>query len=236
MYDWRLRYNSCRKLQMDVMTEEHLTRRPLTTRNTKWAQAMAHWLVRFGFRPNQISILSFACACLASLALIATGLTVHIGRELLFLISAAFIQLRLLCNLFDGMVAVEGGLKTKSGEVFNELPDRFSDAVILVGAGYAVPATEWLHGLGWLAAVLSIITAYVRTLGVSAGTSQHFIGPMAKPQRMALLTAVCVAMSALVFVGKPINLVHPALGIISAGCMVTIMRRVRRIVRELESQ
>lgn len=161
---------------------------------------------------------------------------VHICRGLLFLAAAVFIQLRLLCNLFDGMVAIEGGLKTKSGELFNELPDRFSDAVILVGAGYAVPATEWLHGLGWLAAVLSIITAYVRTLGVSAGTSQHFIGPMAKPQRMALLTAVCVAMSGLVFVGTPVDLVHPALGIMSAGCMVTIMRRVRRILRELESQ
>ena len=160
----------------------------------------------------------------------------HTGQALLFLAAAVFIQLRLLCNLFDGMVAVEGGFKTKSGEIYNELPDRFSDAAILIGAGYALPASEYLHSLGWLAAVLSIITAYVRALGSSTGTAQYFIGPMAKPQRMALLTVVCVGMALLVFVGKPVNLVHPALVLISAGCVLTIVRRVRRIVRELESK
>ena len=33
----------------------------------------------------------------------------------LFLTAAALIQIRLLCNLFDGMVAIEGGFKTKIG-------------------------------------------------------------------------------------------------------------------------
>jgi phosphatidylglycerophosphate synthase len=217
------------------MTEKHLTRRPLTSRDAKWAKATAQWLARIGLRPNQISILSFVNGCLASAAFIGAGWMTHAGRGLLFLTAAAFIQLRLLCNLFDGMVAVEGGFKTKSGEIYNELPDRFSDAVILASAGYAVPASEYLHALGWLAAVLSILTAYVRALGTSAGASQYFIGPMAKPQRMALLTVVCVAMAVMIFSGKPVNLVHPALGVISAGCVVTIARRARRIVRELES-
>lgn len=179
---------------------------------------------------------SLVCGNLAGLALVGAGLTADAGRALLFLAAAAFIQLRLLCNLFDGMVAIEGGWETKSGEIYNELPDRFSDAVILIGAGYAMPAAEWQHGLGWLAAVLSLITAYVRALGAAAGTAQFFIGPMAKPQRMALLTMVCAAMGVLVLAGKPVNLIHPALGVISAGCVMTIIRRLRRIVRELESR
>lgn len=180
-------------------------------------------------------MLSLVNGCLAGVAFIFAGRMTHPGRGLLFLAAAVFLQLRLLCNLFDGMVAVEGGFKTKSGELYNELPDRFSDAVIMVGAGYAVPSSEWLRGLGWLAALLSITTAYVRALGASAGASQHFIGPMAKPQRMALLTVVSVAMSILICAGRPVNLVHPALAVISAGCMVTIARRTRRIARELES-
>ena len=218
------------------MAEKHLTRRPLTSRNTKWARGTAQWLARHGLRPNQISILSLLSGCLACAALVVAGLMTHSGRGLLFLVAAVFIQLRLLCNLFDGMVAVEGGFKTKSGEIYNELPDRFSDAAILVAAGYAVPASECLHTLGWLAATLSIMTAYVRALGASVGCSQYFIGPMAKPQRMALLTVVCVAMCVLIYAEKSVNLVHPALGIISAGCVVTIALRVLKIVRELESR
>jgi len=41
-----------------------------------------------------------------------------------------------VCNLLDGMVAIEGGLKTPAGELFNDVPDRISDPLILVGAGY----------------------------------------------------------------------------------------------------
>ena len=78
------------------------------------------------------------------------------------------IQMRLLCNLFDGMVAVEGGHKTKSGEIYNELPERFADVFILVGAGNAWMRVEWGPLLGWLCAVLALLTAYVRALGAAA--------------------------------------------------------------------
>ena len=218
------------------MANEQISRRPLTTRDTEWAKNTARWLGSIGLRPNAISILSIGCACLAGAAFIGAGLTAGLARAGLFLAAALGIQLRLLCNLFDGMVAVEGGFKTKSGEVYNELPDRFSDAVILVSGAYAAPGSEGLHALGWLAAVLSVITAYVRALGASAGTSQHFVGPMAKPQRMALLTVLCVVMAVLTAVGRPLNLVHPALALISVGCLLTIARRTRLVVHELESE
>ena len=109
--------------------------------------------------------------------------------------AAVCIQLRLLCNLFDGMVAVEQQQRTKSGEIFNELPDRFADAFILAGAGYASTEPGWLVELGWIAAVLALITAYVRSLGAAVGAGQHFLGPMAKQHRMALMTGMCVVLS-----------------------------------------
>jgi len=218
------------------MTEPKLTRRPLTSRNTDWAAATARWLARIGLRPNQISLWSLVFATLAGLALVGAGVVENRWRAAVFLAAAAFIQLRLLCNLFDGMVALEGGFKTKSGEIYNELPDRFADAIILAGAGYAQPISEWYHSLGWLAAVLAVITAYVRALGTSAGASQYFLGPMAKPHRMAVMTAACLIMAALILYGRPVNLIHPALGIICAGCLITIARRVWRIARELESK
>lgn len=219
---------------MNLGPPKKISRRPLASRETKWAKALATWLADAGLRPNQISILSFVFACLAAAAMVAVQLVTD-HAALLFLAAASFIQMRLICNLIDGMVAVEGGFKTKSGEIYNELPDRLSDAVILVGAGYAVPASEWANALGWLAALLSIITAYVRALGASAGASQQFIGPMAKPQRMALLTATCVAMAAFAFAGRSVDLIHPALGVIVVGCLVTVARRTVRVVKELES-
>ncbi len=197
---------------------------------------IAGWLVRQRIQPNTISVFSLVFASCAGLALIGAGSFGGGWRITLLLAAAAGIQLRLACNLFDGMVAVEGGRKTKSGEIYNELPDRFADVVILAGAGYSLAGSAWLQTLGWAAAVLAVITAYVRALGVAAGASQHFIGPMAKPQRMAVLTVTCVVLAGLETFGSKFDLMQLSLGIICAGCLVTIARRIIRVVRELEAR
>jgi phosphatidylglycerophosphate synthase len=212
-------------------------RRPIAARDTAWAAATARWLARRGVRPNIISVFSvvFAVAggaCLASLSLVETPL----GRIACLLGAIAGIQLRLLCNLFDGMVAIEEGRKTPSGAIYNELPDRFADAFVLIGAGYAGPSPVWSEELGWLAAVLAIITAYVRALGGSVGAGQHFVGPMAKQHRMALLTAACVVAIALQIIGRSPPILAWTLLIVVAGCLLTIVQRCRLIVRDLEAK
>ena len=216
---------------------EDVLRRPISARDTRWAAACAGWLARMGIRPNTISIMSVVFAAAAGGCLV--GLRRSVGwlpGALLPLGAALCIQLRLLCNLFDGMVAVEQGQKTKSGEIFNELPDRFADAFILAGAGYVSPALGWLNELGWAAAVLAVITAYVRSLGAAVGAGQHFLGPMAKQHRMATMTITCVMLSMTAAWPYRGELVAVALGLIVAGCLVTIARRSIRIVRELESR
>ena len=218
------------------MNNEQLSRRPLTSRDTKWAAAIASWLVKKRIQPNTISVFSLVFGSFAGMALVGTGSFGGGWRVVLFLFAAACIQLRLLCNLFDGMVAVEGGFKTKSGEIYNELPDRFADVLILAGAGYSMASSPWLQTLGWTAAALALITAYVRALGVAAGAAQHFLGPMAKPHRMAVMTVACVALAVLTLCKIKFDLMQIALWIICAGCLVTIARRIIRIVRELESK
>ncbi len=128
------------------------------------------------------------------------------------------------------------GIQDEVGEIYNELPDRFADAFIFVGAGNVVAEGEWAELAGWLCAVLAVLTAYVRALGVSAGASQHFCGPMAKQHRMALMTAACVVSAGLLFTGILLPVVPWALVVIAIGCVVTIFRRTGRIVRELESR
>ena len=146
------------------------------------------------------------------------------------------IQLRLRCNLLDGMVAVEGGRSTPSVSVYNELPDRVADALIFVGAGASIGGVGWGGTLGWAVALLAVLTAYVRVLGASLGAGHHFVGPMAKQQRMALLTAAC-AIGAVASGIDPGGLIMTgALLLIAGGCLVTVVRRTRRIVAVLEGR
>src|SRR5258706_15539373 len=115
-----------------------MERRHLKTRERGWAKALASLLVRWRVRPNVISVISVVFALGAGIALIASRNAEGVERVVLLIAAAACIQLRLLCNLFDGMVAVEGKMAAKTGDIFNELPDRIADPLIIVPAGYAI--------------------------------------------------------------------------------------------------
>ena len=143
--------------------------------------------------------------------------------------------MRLLCNLLDGLVAVEGGWRTKSGEIFNELPDRISDLLLLAAAGYATRWTGWERDFGWAAAALAVVVAYVRALGGQAGAAQQFCGPMAKQQRMFLLTAACALSALEAWMGAVPRAMTCVLAAIALGSAWTAARRSVRIVRELEA-
>ncbi len=211
-------------------------RRPLKTRQRAWAQSLARILTRTGISPNAISLASLVFAIAAGVCLAWTVQDDGMARSLLFLAAAACIQLRLLCNMLDGLVAVEGGKRTVYGEIFNDMPDRFADVAILVGAGYSIASFSWGHELGWLAATLAVITAYVRLLGGSMGVTQYFIGPMAKPHRMALLTAACVLSVFENYLGLEGKTIALALIVMVIGMIVTCVRRTARIVADLKKR
>ncbi|MEZ5970281.1 MAG: hypothetical protein R3C31_00555 [Hyphomonadaceae bacterium] len=164
-------------------------RRPIGQRNRSWAKWLTAALVKSGVTPNFISFTSIVFAALAGACLYASGVSAGGDRVLLLLGGALFCQLRLLANMMDGMVAVEAGKGGPDGPIWNELPDRFADIFILVGAGYGVAATGMFDAtLGWAAAVAAVMTAYVREVGKTAGAPADFSGPMAKPHRMFWMT------------------------------------------------
>jgi phosphatidylglycerophosphate synthase len=198
-------------------------------------------LVRWRVRPNGISLASVGFSAIAGLALAATGFRCTTAQTvILLLVAAAGIQLRLLCNLMDGLVAVEGGMGGPLGDLYNDLPDRFADVFILLGAGYAL--ADWrlsvLDGptLGWLAALAAVLTAYVRVLGALAGAQQYFLGPMAKPHRMAVMTFTCLLAIGERLLGFRSRVLPLALAVIVALCLVTIVRRLRRIAADLRAR
>jgi phosphatidylglycerophosphate synthase len=212
------------------------SRRPLKSRERGWAIALAGRLAQAGVSPNAISLASIGFAALAGLALLGTAAAGAALQPVLWLVAAAGIQLRLLCNLLDGLVAVEGGRGSRSGEVFNDAPDRLADIVILVAAGYALPWPAWGGALGWVAATLAVLTAYVRLLGRALGRPQDFCGPMAKQHRMAVLTAACLgAIVEGLLLGNHGWALGLGLAVIAVGGALTVARRLVRLVRALEA-
>jgi len=207
-------------------------RRPLKSRDTKWANALAALLVRLRVRPNVISLFSIVFAGVACAGFLRSDQMLDATQRFLWLlVAAAGIQLRLLCNLLDGMVAVEGKMASKTGEIYNDFPDRIADPLIIVSAGYAAGCAT----LGWAAGLLAVMTAYVRVLGGSMGVPQDFRGPMAKPHRMALLTVAAIA-DGFVTVWVLYRPLFIALALIVLGTIVTMIRRTARIARELNAR
>lgn len=145
--------------------------------------------------------------------------------------AALCIQLRLLCNLLDGMVAIEGGRKSATGALYNEIPDRLADSLIIVALGYAADAPA----LGWYGALAAAVTAYIRTLGGSLGQAQDFRGPMAKPHRMAVATLGCILGAVEVHTTGTHWALTAAIWIIAIGATLTCATRTRAIARRLRS-
>jgi len=211
-----------------------MTRRELATRKRSWARALAAALAARGATPNAVSVTSVLFALVSGLGFLASGHGAS-ASPVALLIAAACIQLRLLCNMLDGMLAVEGGLQTPTGDVFNELPDRLADVLILAGAGYAIQ--EYPHGivLGWAAAALALLTAYIRALSGSLGLPQRFLGPMAKQHRMFALTVATLAAAAEAWLQWPERALPVGLAVIVAGTLVTSWRRAHVLLRDAEA-
>lgn len=208
------------------MTSPAERRRPIAVRGSRWAAAIAARLAKAGITPNQISIASLVFAALGALCLWASTRGDMAGL-LALVLAALFIEARLLCNLFDGMVAVEGGKAGPAGELFNDVPDRFADAVLLVALGAAAigPAAD---ALGWLVALLAVLTAYVRTLGTSLGLAPDFSGPMAKPHRMHTLAAAAVISAIAAPFGHAGSVLYGALVIVCLLTALTVASRLGR--------
>jgi phosphatidylglycerophosphate synthase len=210
-------------------------RRPIASRDYALSIRLATWIAGLGVTPNAISVAGMVAGVLSGVAFACTPLVDH--GCLLFLAGAALMQMRLLANMLDGMVAVQTARASPVGELFNEVPDRVSDTAIFVGAGYAAGG---MPELGYLAALAAVFTAYVRAEGKVAGAPQEFCGPMAKPQRMFVLTVAALYAGLAPAAWQPRLAALPdrgvialALLVIAAGGLLTALRRLARVARAL---
>lgn len=217
-------------------------RRPIKSRSWTIFDNLATDLANRGVSPNTISVSTILFALIGTSLMIAS---VHIEQSILtsacLVLAAIMVQLRLIGNLLDGMVAERSNANSVVGRIYNEAPDRVSDILFILGFGY-LANTQLTFAFGAIAACMAVLTAYVRMLAHEVGTAQPFLGPMAKPQRMALLT---VSLILLAFIPDNLaelwwgpnngwGIVELVLWLIIFGCLITCWRRMSRIMRSAQ--
>ena len=195
----------------------------------------------YGLKPRFQALLRPLCRRLAeagvtaNLVTVATAVgSVAIGAIVIwfaeypaiFLLLPVWLFARMALNAIDGMLAREFGQKSRLGFYLNELTDPISDAALYLPFAFVEPFT-----LGGIAAVivLSILSEFAGVLGLAAGASRRYDGPLGKSDRAFVFGALALWIG----VGAPrfaeLRWIVPVVLVLLA---VTIIRRVRAGLRE----
>ena len=223
-------------LEQSQKMEEDISRRPIKSRSSRWAATLATSLAKVGVSPNFVSSMSVVFALVGGTLFFFVSELTQCAQIACFIGVAVCVQMRLICNLIDGMIAVEHGKQSKLGAVFNEFPDRLADAIFLVLAGYASQYGQIGNELGWLSALLAVLTAYIRAFAVSLGLPNDFCGPMAKPHRMFVLTIASLLAAVEAALDMTPNALFFGLCIIALGTVITCIRRTIHIATLLKNK
>jgi phosphatidylglycerophosphate synthase len=208
--------------------------RPIAQIFRRTGKGAANLCVRLGIPPDAISYLSIVAALAAALCFWKSG-----RNTWLLIIAPLFCYLRLWFNMLDGMVAVAAGKASARGEIVNDLPDRISDVIIFVGVAHSDLMNPFI---GYWAAIFSLLTAYVGLFGQAIGRRREFSGIMSKPWRMVALSVGAWSM----FVWRSCQAELHDFGrltildwtclVIIAGCLETIIVRLKRIVTAIQDE
>ena len=208
------------------------SQRPIAQIFRRSGKGAANLCVRLGIPPDAISYLSIVAALAAAVCFWKSG-----RNAWLLIIASLFCYLRLWFNMLDGMVAVATGKASAHGEIVNDLPDRISDVIIFVGVAHSDLVNPFI---GYWAAIFALLTAYVGLFGQAIGRRREFSGIMSKPWRMVALSLGAWAM----FVWRSrqpelydfgrLTILDWTCLVIIAGCLETIIVRLKRIVSGLQ--
>jgi phosphatidylglycerophosphate synthase len=205
------------------------SRRPISAAFRRTADAATRFCVRSGIHPDAISYLSILAATAAAICFWKAGQV-----RWLLIVAPLFSYLRLWFNMLDGMVAVAANKASRRGEILNDLPDRISDIVIFVGVAHSGLMNPLI---GYWAAIFAVLTAYVGLFGQALGVQREFGGMMSKPWRM-----VALGIGAWMTFARPsisiqrFSILDLTCLIIIAGCIETIVVRLKRISAALQDQ
>jgi len=213
---------------------EPTSRRPIGEGFRATARFATMLCVRLNIHPDAISYASIVAAALAAFCFWKSG-----GHPWLLFVAPLFCYLRLWFNMLDGMVALASGKASCRGEILNDLPDRVSDVLIFTGVAHS----GWMNPfIGYWAAILALLTAYVGMFGQAVGVQREFSGMMSKPWRMvtlhigAWLTLTCYWWNDGAFRSQRMTILDWTCVVVMVGCLQTMAVRLRRIMAALRAK
>jgi phosphatidylglycerophosphate synthase len=205
------------------------SRRPIASVFRRTAEAVTQFCVRDGIHPDVISYFSIVAALIAEICFWKSG-----QSRWLLIVAPLFCYLRLWFNMLDGMVAVAASKASRRGEILNDLPDRVSDIVIFVGVAHSGLMNPLI---GYWAAILAVLTAYVGLFGQALGGQREFGGMMSKPWRMVVLS---IGAWITFFLGpqsfSSFTILDWTCLVVIAGCVQTIVVRLKRMTVALQDK
>jgi phosphatidylglycerophosphate synthase len=219
-----------RPLRYDVVMPEYrpASRRPIAGLIRRTGHSAVRICVKNKIHPDAISYLSIVVAAGAGVCFYLSG-----NWPSLLIAAPLLCFVRLWFNMLDGMVALATGKASLRGEIVNELPDRVSDLLIFVGAAHSGLVNPFL---GYWAAIMAVLTAYVGTLGQAVTGQRRFEGVMSKQYRMVVLA---VGAWGMFFWRKNLggfSILDWTMIVVVVGCVQTIVVRLMKMLEELRAQ
>ena len=180
------------------------------------------FLMGLGVTSEMVAIAGMILGILAGFSFMGTREPYH--PKLFWTLGAVFCVLRIACIRLDTFLHHHNSKQSGEEIFFTELPERVSDAVTIIGFGFAALSSHWL---GLASALAAIFSAYMRSLGVirGAGKKRSAIGPMTRIHRLALISITSVLMLFPFAASLKTPIPHIALWVMLIGCVATILLR-----------
>jgi phosphatidylglycerophosphate synthase len=197
--------------------------KPKTRRRWQFLRRFTLLLMRLGVTSEMVAVIGMILGILAGVAFMATGETSH--PRMAWSIGLLLCLLRALAIRLDAMLQPTSTRQSREDEFYNELPERVSDAVTLLGFGFASHSSPWL---GLAAALAAIFSAYIRSLASArlGGRRPTGLVLMTRSQRLILLSLASVLILAGITTGIPgSDVPEITLWMVIAGCLLTVCLR-----------
>lgn len=197
--------------------------KPKPRRRWHFLRRLTLLLMRIGVTSEMVAIVGMGLGILAGVAFMATGESSH--PRTAWGIGIALCLLRATTIRLDAMLQPASIRQSREDEFYNELPERVSDAVTLLGFGFASDSSPWL---GLAAALSAIFSAYIRSLASArlGGRRPTGVVLMTRSQRLILLSIASALILAGISTGIPgTDIPEITLWVVIAGCLLTVCLR-----------
>ena len=143
-------------------------------------------LHNLGITPNFLTVFTIVFSFLIGYLLF-----LGIDNNIYFLFVSLGLLIRMMLNALDGMMATTYNLKSKIGEVLNEIGDILSDIAIYFPFIYFNSLSLELIIIFIL---LSVINEFCGLLAKSVSGIRRYDGPMGKSDRAFLVGIICIVL------------------------------------------